>query len=567
MNWIWKNGSKKVMMYFMFLFTLPLLALGLWLRNFGIEWDQLHHLHPDERMLIMVTSQIQLFDKMNPDFFNYGSLPLYILRGVAQVITIIDKAQVINYDTLLPIGRSLSTFFDLCTGILLYATAKKLTTKKWVPVAAFYFYIVAFFPIQNSHFFIVDTFLNCFITLLIYACVRYFQCPTGKGIIAISLALAAACATKFTAIIFFPFPFIVFGLKNNWKQKYVFQSISFFLYQSVVFIPFLGLFNFLFQPYAYLLPITYMTANLTQIRMNSDAYVFPYTLQYVDTLPYLYQIKNIFWFGLGPIISLLALTGMVFLLRSAVQHRHHLPAFVHKHEIPFFIATVYLFYFLIIGHSAVKFMRYMLPLYVPLSFLAGWGLVEIAKWKKLRVLVVGLPLLALVYSGCFETIYARSHTRIDATTWILNTIPTGSRIAFEHWDDMLPLWNSDQYQMIELPLYDLPDNSIKWEVMKEKLNSSNYIIIASNRLITPLQKLADCEKFEKCYHNTAQYYRDLLAGRLGYVKVAEFSSNPELPFLRQFIGSSPSFSDQWADESFTVYDHPKIMIFKNTRTL
>ena len=28
--------------------------------------------------------------------------------------------------------------------------------------------------------------------------------------------------------------------------------------------------------------------------MNSDAYIFPYTLQYVDTTPYIYYLKQIF---------------------------------------------------------------------------------------------------------------------------------------------------------------------------------------------------------------------------------------------------------------------------------
>jgi hypothetical protein len=72
----------------------------------------------------------------------------------------------------------------------------------------------------------------------------------------------------------------------------------------------------------------------------------------------------------------------------------------------------------------------------------------------------------------------------------------------------------------------------------------------------PLQKLNACAKFEKCYPLTNQYYKDLFSGQLGFEKIAEFTSYPTIPFINVQI------KDDSADESFTVYDHPKIIIFK-----
>jgi hypothetical protein len=43
-----------------------------------------------------------------------------------------------------------------------------------------------------------------------------------------------------------------------------------------------------------------------------------------------------------------------------------------------------------------------------------------------------------------------------------------------------------------------------------------------------------------------------------YKKIKEFSSYPTL----HFMGLRYEIDDSWADESFTVYDHPKVMIFK-----
>ena len=88
------------------------------------------------------------------------------------------------------------------------------------------------------------------------------------------------------------------------------------------------------------------------------------------------------------------------------------------------------------------------------------------------------------------------------------------------------------------------------------------MIIASNRLYVPLMKLTDCKDLPpfRCYKQTADYYKRLFKGDLGYKKVAEFSSYPTLQ-IGKFTYSYP---DDNADESFTVYDHPKIMIFKKT---
>ena len=44
--------------------------------------------------------------------------------------------------------------------------------------------------------------------------------------------------------------------------------------------------------------------------MTKNAFVFPYTLQYVGKLPYIYELKNVFLFGIGPLISFFAFIGI-----------------------------------------------------------------------------------------------------------------------------------------------------------------------------------------------------------------------------------------------------------------
>ena len=60
----------------------------------------------------------------------------------------------------------------------------------------------------------------------------------------------------------------------------------------------------------------------------------------------------------------------------------------------------------------------------------------------------------------------------------------------------------------------------------------------------------------------AQFYQDLLAGKTQFKKVAEFTSFPSLKYL----GLPVTLDDSSADETFTVYDHPTVMIFANTQS-
>ena len=48
-----------------------------------------------------------------------------------------------------------------------------------------------------------------------------------------------------------------------------------------------------------------------------------------------------------------------------------------------------------------------------------------------------------------------------------------------------------------------------------------------------------------------------------YRKVAQFTSYPSL----RYLGIPIDFPDQWSEEAFTVYDHPRVTIFEKTHAL
>lgn len=542
-----------------------ILIVAFIIRFYGMNWDNGFHLHPDERMILMVANQIHFFDKLNPHFFNYGSLPIYLLKSIAQAIDLFFASTIATYQGLLNLGRTLSVIFDVATTFIIYRIASHLFKKKEVGYFASFFYAITFFSIQNSHFFTVDIMFTFLSTLLFYRLLHFTRDRPHKSVLTMSIVFAALFATKFTALVFYPIILfvIIIGLWRKWKKCIIFLFIFHFSFL---------IFTFLFMPYAFLDFSQFVHDISLQLVMNRNAYIFPYTLQYVNTLPYWYYLKNIFLWGLGPVISILAILGLEFSIfsrsnRDSIKSKFinikfskfisNFPYWINEFQI---FLLFYFFYFFVIGISAVKFMRYMLPLYPFLTILAGLGFYSIQQqWYKiyprsLTFLILFRTCILLflsIWSILFISIYAQPNTRVAATEWILKNIPAGSSLAVEYWDDYLPIYGSERYHFNELHLYDLPDDDKKWNILVKQLETSDYIIIASNRLYTPLQKLAN-------YPNTAEYYQKLFKGELNFKKIAEFSVYPGI----QFGPITLQINDQSADESFTVYDHPKVMIFK-----
>ncbi|KKP86866.1 MAG: Glycosyl transferase family 39 [Candidatus Roizmanbacteria bacterium GW2011_GWA2_35_8] len=549
-----------------------ILFLGYKLRSYGLNWDQGFHLHPDERMLIMVAEKINFFKNLNPDFFNYGSLPIYLLKGTASITDFLFNKNLANYDGLLKVGRNLSIFFDLVIIVFVYKISKFLFNNEKIALLSSLLYTMAFFAIQNTHFFVVDVPLNTFITILCYALLKYARKSSFIIVFWIGVVFAAMMSTKFTSIIFYPLILLLFAYKNwgNWKNLLV--SILTFHLSLITF-------HFFFMPYAFIEQERLLHDIREQLKMNSNPYIFPYTLQYVGTIPYLYYFNNIFLWGLGPFISLFSFFGLYQFFKLKISNSMKIENF----KLKIIFIGIYLYYFVVIGQSAVKFMRYMLPLYPFFTILAGYGLFflchperrsktteskDLAKRKPMSTLFLFSRFLAIlgmtggiIWTYMFVNIYSVEHTRITASKWIEKNIKEGATIATEHWDDGMPLYGGERYKHEELTLYDQPDDVNKWLVMNEKLKNSDYIIIASNRLYTPLQKLSDCQKYQSCFPKTAEYYKKLFSNQLPFRKVAEFSSYPQLTIGNYQL----SIPDDSADESFTVYDHPKIMIFKNTK--
>src|SRR5690242_17371848 len=117
------------------------LVIAAWFRFNGLNWDEGHHLHPDERFLSTVTndlkwptdfssyfdpatSSLSPYTNPNMGLFVYGMLPIYVVKWTA-----IHLNQD-NYDKITQIGRVISGLFDLGAIFLLFLIGKKLYGRK-----------------------------------------------------------------------------------------------------------------------------------------------------------------------------------------------------------------------------------------------------------------------------------------------------------------------------------------------------------------------------------------------------------------------------------------------------
>src|SRR5512136_34359 len=166
-----RTSSRREDAILAFVFLLAI-AAACYFRFVGLNWDAGQHLHPDERFLTMVETGIapvkslsEFFDSvkssLNPvnrgyGFFVYGTLPIFIVRYVGAAL-----GQV-GYDEITMVGRQLSALADLGALLFLFVLARRLYGNR-VAVLATVLSAAAALPIQQAHFFTVDTFANLFV--------------------------------------------------------------------------------------------------------------------------------------------------------------------------------------------------------------------------------------------------------------------------------------------------------------------------------------------------------------------------------------------------------------------
>ena len=325
-----------------------------------------------------------------------------------------------------------------------------------------------------------------------------------------------------------------------------------------------------------------------------------YVIQFKDSPRYLYHLLNLMhvelWWPLGVVV----VAGMVWVLGRflgnlfrPVKKGYLLPLpFARGKGFAFSLPDLLILcwfipYFGFIGSWNTKFIRYMVPL-VPAFCIFGARFLNdlVQKFKSfpftqyVRSAVATVVLGAsLFYSMAYMHIYSVPHTWIESSVWMFKNVPQGAKIMTETWDDGLPTGVDHQmdsrvegtmgpqnYGHGDLTIYEMhgfpsDDSPVKRNYYANILQQGDYISIASKKM---WYSLTNCTPEFKphgynVYPITSRYYRCLWSGLLGFKMVKEFHSFPS------FLGWE--HPDDMAEESFSVYDHPRVYFFKRFETV
>jgi hypothetical protein len=188
------------------------------------------------------------------------------------------------------------------------------------------------------------------------------------------------------------------------------------------------------------------------------------------------------------------------------------------------------------------------------------SLVHFIKHRCGAIILCGVVAYALVYALAFVQLYSVEHPYRVASRWIFDNVPAGSRISSPHWDDKVPVGvpgkDTAIYQMngreFELPVYER-DTPQMIEMIVRRIAASDYLTFATPRTPDSIPRIPDE------YPNTTALIQLLWGEKIGFSLVYTTKNRPS------FLGFT--FNDDLADESFSVYDHPKVVVFKNEERL
>ena len=571
------------------------------LRLYNVAWDGGELAHPDERSTVAFYAPTMhwprdwstafdpkrspfnpLWDPINQQrrSYTYGHFPLYVLTITANVLhALAPLAQRAGASTELVhaltgatdiqgfafIGRVLVALSDTATVYLVYLIACRLYGRGAALLAAA---LSAFtvLQIQLAHFFAVDPISTTFTLLALYGAMWMVErCTTGAAVLT-GVGMGLAVASKFSALPILAAP-VVAALIVAWRSRDENRTAVWEqAWRRCLLACLVALVVFaVTSPFVILDWPNFAQAVIREqgamVRGIAD---MPFTRQYRGTTPYVYFIEQQLRWGMGLPLGLVAFLGLAWVLVRALLRRAQAGELI--------LLSWVVPYFGITGLFLAKFMRYMVPV-VPLFILMGAGLLgQISESANRQIgkslirlfaasLIVVTLLGAVLWSLAFVNgVYGTEHTWITASRWIYENVPDGSVLAVEHWDDHLPLslpepganMGAHEYRQVDLPMYE-EDTRQKYELLRARLREADYIVLSSNRLYRTIPRLP------QRYPMSTRYYELLFSGQLGFEKVAEFTAYPRL--------GPVTIPDDDADESFTVYDHPKPIIFKKVREL
>ena len=534
---------KFIILNFKFPIFIVVFLLLFYSRFVNIGWGLPYPMHPDERNIATALQGLKcgfsifnfqfsnLKECFNPHFFAYGQFPLYAGYLVVYFLKFFDG------DMGFPIGfqeaiislRIISAVASVINAFVLIKIIDLVSNKKSNKLLIILLITFSPFFIQFSHFGTTESLLMLFYSLIVYLSMRLLKRRTTYEVVRLALISGLAVATKVSSAIFLAVPVIV--LISHLRQDFGGQAklssklkvLSFILGFALCTL----IFTLIFSPHN----LINFTDFVSTIRYESDVafgriLVF-YTRQFINTVPVWFQLTKVFPYVLSWPIFILGVLGFL-----GLSWKNKYYNFLRFAIFAYFIPNSFLF---------AKWTRFMSPVFPLMLVLAILFLLKI-RTKVIKIIII---ILAILPCLAYLSIYQNPDVRFQASGWIYKNIPNNSYILSETANVVdIPISNGtikqlNNYNVISFNFYDLDESIQLQQELREHLEKADYIFVPSRRLFANHPK-------DK-YPLLNDYYAKLFSGELGFEEVAEFSSG---------------LNDEAAEETWTVFDHPVIRIYK-----
>ncbi len=525
-----------------YLILLAIILIGGFFRFYKLDWGSGLFTHPDEYHIVGAVDQLSFPTQMNPHFFNYGTVVIYLIYftkiGLNFLLTITNYPLILN--TFL-IGRFYSALFSTITIWLVYKICCLLFEKKWALLAAF---LTALTPglIQQAHFATPESLLTCFIMAAVFFLIKFVQFEKFDDLFAASANLALALGVKIVGLLIAPVLILGIIIKFWRKPKRILLLLSF------VFINTLAIF-YLVAPFVFLDFKAWQDSTTYEGSLATGQTLVFYTRQFINTIPVIFQLEKILPFTLGPILEILGLVGFVMMVVS-IAKKFNLKRFL--------LSSAFLLLFVANGLLFAKWTRFIAPTLPFFSIFAVFLLAKIKTFNKsvYQILLILLVSTTLIWSLAFFSIYLKPDVRITASSWLADNTDPSATFLLEGGNMIdIPLYN---VRKTSIDFYSMDENPVTREQIVDGLLTSDYFIIESRRVFMNHLRLPIL------YPKTYRFYTALLSGSLGFEPIKEFHSFPSLSYL----GINLEFPDEdLAEETWSVFDHPVIRIFKKQQNL
>lgn len=410
-------------------------------------------------------------------FYVYGDLPIIFTRIIA------EQVEKTSLYTIYEVGRKLAAASDLLAIVFLFLAARRLFDDR-IGVIAAGLYAFAGFPIQQSHFYTSDTFTNLFAMAAFWFAARAFHRHSWLDYPLFGLMLGCAMSSKISIAPLALILIAALALRVNREVRQTEPDLSEAWLRSprghIVWRAGLGLMvaglvtiavfrvamPFAFLPPGSQVPIEAETLGtvmatisrlldplgfrpnpewlrqMKDVRFQVSGYAdIPPNHQWAKRLPLVFPWLNIVRVGLGWPLGIFAWLSVAWALWEIAR--------LHRGAARLVLPVLWtLLFFVWQGSGWVMTMRYFLPIYGTLLVVAAWAIITLwdrvsallasrtaRRWHPVRLSVLaltgGVALTGLLWGVAVFQIYTRPHTRVEASHWMVQNIPSDVTLVFD----------------------------------------------------------------------------------------------------------------------------------------